>query len=310
LPISTVKRGEDTLVKAVQLLLQALIADLTSEKPVKDAGWRSIPELDPTSASSIVYSGMVLQRGRELRLNIESPRTQDWVRRKSQILRKQLEYAQFTSQAVQEDGGRVRRALQILADIQAALAENPTLWAEVLVIGWWRMLESSGMPAPTDDVLAAKFSPSDWIRIATQASGNLAMRVASSAVRAVSLQDGLDYLSRIISWREEPFQLPPIVDDDSLERVMHVLRWEEIEAQVPSSVQRSLGFAWFCHTAWSLASLVPVTPEYSVKLSDGLHNTLNQVAGFSENAIDEVVDSLAHRGISWGSDLLTLPELV
>ena len=243
------------------------------------------------------------------RLRIESSATQTWVKGKSEVLGNQLQYALFTVKTVQEDANRVKRALEILSTIESSLRTDTTDWGHIKVLGWWKMLESSGMPASVDAVLRAGFSPRDWIVTATQASAQLALEMGGRHGSKVTLKDALGTFSGFAANKAAPFEIPPEVDSLTLGRVIKVLAWSEIKESTPEHVERGLGLAWFCYTLWASLGLLPVNPQSCAELSEGLHLVLERGTGFKEDSIDEVVDALTVKGIVWAADLLSLPEL-
>jgi hypothetical protein len=134
----------------------------------------------------------------------------------------------------------IARAVQVeksLNQVRSNLERSLQLQAGIVVVGWWRMLETSGFPVVVDEVLREGFSPDKWYLEAPKTSLHLALTVAKKWY--VDVEKALE------SVREFSFFVQTNAKTDVVEKVMKVLRWENALKVFSQSESKALAFLWY-----------------------------------------------------------------
>ncbi len=305
------KRSEDASDSFVGLLAKALVIDLTNGKDLHDAGWTYIEGLDDLTKATLLDSGIAISNSRgQFRLNVESKGALNSLKQRSHLLKEQLDYALQDARSAFEDIVRAKEAIRIMLAVRVKLVGSREEWSSVILLGWWRMLEASGMPAPVDEILSKGLSPKEWVIMATSSAATLASRIAGKYGRVSKLDDAIGYLKAFGVHDTSTLEPPPPMHPSNVEKVIRVLRWEDMEAAIPESIEKAIGFSWFCYMLWELKGVLPQTTGAAALLSRDLQSTLNQLTGMEAQAFDNLVDQLNERGITWATDLISMPAVI
>lgn len=301
----------------ISILFQALFEDLGNGIKEVDAGWRSSNQLsmDKIVQRELLSSGLIERNSRdEIRLNFKDSRINKELRKMFPLQNKQLIYFLNNQEIIKSDNEKVMKAQDLLNKIAKILSKSSENWAFIIALGWWKMLESSGMPAPFSDVLNEGFSPKAWTVKATRSSPQLALSVARKWNEISDFKEVVNFIEKTEICNIENLSLPqPIVKDD-VEKIKKILRWEEIETLLTESNVKMCAFFWASFFLLQRANLFPVSDEISLKLSDVIWNTLEELVRENQsNLISDLEDTLERltgKEIIWASDILRLPGVI
>lgn len=301
----------------ISTLFQALFDDLGKGIEEVGAGWRSPNQLrmDKIAQRELLSSGLIERNSRdEIRLNFKDSRINKELRKMFPFQHKQLIYFLNNQEIIKSDNEKVMKAQDLLNKIAKILSNSPENWVFIIALGWWKMLESSGMPAPFSDVLNEGFSPKAWTIKATRSSPQLALSVARKWNEISNFKEVVNFIEKTRVCNIENLSLPPPMVKDDVEKIKKILRWEDIENILTESNVKMCAFFWSSFFLLQCADLFPVSDEISLKLSDGIWNTLEELLGKDQSNLisdlESTLEKLTGEEITWTSDILRLPEVI
>lgn len=221
----------------------------------------------------------------------------------------QLEYF-LSSKSDEIKGEKVQETLNGIIELLQQFPEN---WKYISVIGWWKMLESSGMPALIDDVLNEGFSPEDWTIKAVRSSSELALGVAQRLGKINKLGDATNFLKRFeISIDEDSF--PPLVSKEDMQKVKKILKWEDIEKELTEPIIKTLSILWFSFFVLDSTNLFPLSNESFIKLYktiwDAIERLLEKDQADLLKELENLIGIFKSNKITWASDIIRAPEVI
>jgi len=237
----------------IEKIFEGLFTDLDNEVSEKEAGWRSLDQLDinPIIARELLKSNVIEEDpNRNIRLNFRNYKIRQELKGAFPLQINQLEYLLSSK----SDEIKVEKAKGTLNGIIELLQQFPENWKCIGAIGWWKMLESSGMPALIDDILNEGFSPEDWTIKAVRSSPELALGVARRLGEINKLNDAINFLERF-EISIDDVSLPPPVSKEDMQRVKKILKWEDIEKELTEPVIKTLSILWFSFFVFDSANL-------------------------------------------------------
>ncbi|MCK4247809.1 MAG: hypothetical protein KAX04_04650 [Methanomicrobia archaeon] len=301
----------------ISMLFQALFDDLGNGIKEVSAGWRSSNQLsmDKITQRELLSSGLIeINLRDEIRLNFKDSRINKELRKMFSLQHKQLIYFLNNQEIIKSDNEKVMKAQDLLNKIAKILSKSPENWAFIIALGWWKMLESSGMPAPFSDVLNEGFSPKAWTIKATRSSPQLALSVARKWNEISDFKEVVNFIEKMKVCNIENLSLPPSIVKDDVEKIRKILRWEDIEIILTESNVKMCAFSWSSFFLLQCANLFPISDEIFLKLSDVIWNTLEELVGENQsNLISDLegtLKKLTEEEITWASDILRLPEVI
>lgn len=298
--------------RVIKGMFQVLFDDLSSEMSEVEVGWRSPNQLGikQTVQSGLLSSGIIERNSKgEVRLNFKNYRKRQELKRTFALQSDQLEY--FLK--AKTDGIKVNKAQKTLNQIIEIVQQSPSTWTYLVALGWWRMLESSGMPALIDDVLNEGFSPEDWTIKAVRSSSELALGVSQKLGEINEFNDAINFL-RQIKIPIDDFTLPSPVNQDDVQRVKKILKWVDIEKALTEPVIKTLGFSWFSFLVLDSANLFPFSNESIIKLYKVIWDAIEKLLGKSQsellNKLENMMSIFDLNQITWASDIIRIPEVM
>ncbi|MEM2129387.1 MAG: hypothetical protein QXZ70_02190 [Candidatus Bathyarchaeia archaeon] len=219
--LSTSKKKSELLKK----LMEHFIDDVEKGVHPFQAGWIKIegPEVNMLINSGLAQKG---EKGIRLLFNKEL----------------QKEFGDSWDNEVEEllyICNDIARGVQVekrLNQMRNDMERSSQLEAGIVVVGWWRMLETSGFPVLVDEVLREGFSPDKWYLDAPKTSLDLALTVAKKWYDDVE--------KALESVRKFSFFLPMNAKNEVVDKVKRVLKWEKALEAFSQSESKALAFLW------------------------------------------------------------------
>jgi hypothetical protein len=219
--ISTSKKKIELLKK----LMEHFIDDVEKGIHPFQAGWIKVegPEVNMLINSGLAQKG---EKGIRLLFNKELQKElgDSWDNEAEELV------------YVCTDIARAVQVERILNQIRSDMEHSLQLEAGIVVVGWWRMLETSGFPVFVDEVLREGFSPDKWYLEAPKTSLDLALTVAKKWYDDVE--------KALESVRKFSIFVPSIVKNEMADKVKKVLRWEKALEVLSQSNSKALAFSW------------------------------------------------------------------
>ena len=303
---------DPSTIEVIERMFEALFDDLSSAMTAEEAGWR-VPNqfgIMQTVQGGLLSSAIIERNSKgEVRLNFKNYRTRQEVKRTFTLQNDQLEY--FLN--AKTDEIKVNKAQETLNQIIEIVQQSPSSWTYIVALGWWKMLESSGMPALIDDLLNEGFSPEDWTIKAVRCSSELALGVSQKLGEIDEFNDAINFL-RQIKISMDDITLPSPVDQDDVQRVKKILKWGGIEEELTEPVIKTLGFSWFSFLVSDCANLFPLSNESIIKLYKVIWDAVEKLLGESKsellNELENTMSIYESNQITWTSDIIRIPEVV
>ena len=296
-------------IEVIQRMFQALSNDLGNGITEEKAGWRSLIDfgIEPSDQSELLRRSIVERNSRgQFRLNFRNSRIRQ-------------EFKKFNQQFEQldcflEDTEKLNEAQRILTQITGILQRTPEYWTYIIALGWWRMLELSEFPAKIDDIFNEGFSPEDWMIKAPRCAFELALNIASKYGEIDGFKEALDSLERQGVHTSQSFVPLSLIGQDEVQKVMRVLKWEEMKKELADFNVKMLGFLWTLYVVLQNENLLPSSAEFSLKLNQMMWNNAENIFGKKQqdllNNLENTLKKLNERGIIWASDIVRLPEII
>ena len=303
---------DSSTIEVIERMFEVLFDDLSSAMSEEEAGWRAPNQFGimQTVQSGLLSSAIIERNSKgEVRLNFKNYRTRQELKRTFTLQNDQLEY--FLN--AKTDEIKVNKAQETLNQIIEIVQQSPSSWTYIVAFGWWKMLESSGMPALIDDLLNEGFSPEDWTIKAVRSSSELALDVSQKLGEIDEFNDATNFL-RQIKIPIDDITLPSPVDQDDVQRVKKILKWRDIEEELTEPVIKTLGFSWFSFSVLDSANLFPLSNESIIKLYKVIWDAIEKLLGESKsellNELENTMSIYDSNQITWASDIIRIPEVV
>jgi len=149
---------------------------------------------------------------------------------------------------------------------------------------------------------------------APRSSSQLALNIARKYGEIEDFEGVINFLEKTRICNIQDVILPLPLNQDDVQKVMKVLKWGEIEAELTISNVKVLAFFWSFLFALKCNNLYPVTTEFSLKLYDTIWNSLENLLREKESDIlsnlENTIRTLTEEGIIWASDILYLPVII
>lgn len=304
------QRAESKIGSLLTILLQDLIGGAEKE----DAGWRTPSSLRMLDADLKELSDLrAIERNTEgqVRFNMNNRQMRRALGSLQQELT-QLDYFLQKMPVIKRDKERVKDAEGLLDWVCQTLQHRPETWAYIIWIGWWKMLESSGLPAPIDLVLKEGFSPKEWAIKVSLACPDLALNVASKFGKIDTIYETQEYFkeNNLVAADESP----PAVQREKIEKVKGILRWEEIIEALDAGLTKMLAFVWASLYLLENKNLIATSEEASLGLYDAIWARVKVLLNEDESALlnklKNTSNTLTERGVTWAADVLQVPEVI
>jgi len=293
----------------IEKMLQVLVEDLIKGVEQDEAGYRTSDTFN-----------MFLSEQREfLRLGIIERNSRGMVRFsfKNKSIRQKLKKFDLQLDQIDcllDDTKKFEKAKKFLYRIIEIAQKYPENWKFIIGLGWWKMLEVSEMPAKVDDILGEGFSPKDWMIKAPRSSSQLALNVARKYGRISDFKEVINFLEKMETCKGVKIALPLIVAPEDVQRVMKILKWNEIGARLNDSVIKMLAFPWAFLFILKCNDSLPLSTEFSFRLHEiiwySLEGLLKEKQSDLLSKLENVRESLIAKGIIWVSDILYFPEII
>lgn len=306
------KNLDSSTKEVIERMFQVLFDDLSSGMSKVEAGWRSPNQvvIERSVQSGLLSSGMIQRNSKgEVRLNFTNYGACQELRRTFALESDQLQYFLKTK----EEEIKLDESQKTLYGIVELVQESPKAWKYIVALGWWKMLESSGMPALIDDVLNEGFSPEDWTIKAVGSSSELALGVSQKLEEINDFNDAINFLKQIkISVND--VTLPVSVGQADVRRIKKILKWTDIEKELTEPVIKSLGFLWSSFLVLDVSNLFPTSNETTVKLYKVIWDAIETLLGKSRsellNELENMMSIFELNQITWASNIIRIPEVM
>jgi hypothetical protein len=293
----------------LEKLLSQSIRDATTGLDPLEWGWSKLPKEELFALGRGVPSKLVSRRPDGMvRISVTNFSDMKSLRERFPSLGHPLEYLLDYQTFGPRDVLRRNRAKGLLTQAVVEAKKTPVAWVDILFLGWWRMIESNGVDAPLDRVLANGFSPKEWTVASVRAATGLAHDV-SSLNGDESGPNGAARLLHDFSVRRNP-DLDSSIDPPTLDRVKNVLDWQRFLVALPERVRKAFGLAWFCYLLWELDDAIPSVPAHGTEITAALEEGVHELTGLDGSEVDSVVEDLCRQGFTWADGLLTWPEIL
>lgn len=298
----------------IRSLLGVLLQDLINGAEKEHAGWRTPSSLRILDADLKELSDLrAIQRNTkgQVRYNMDNRQMHRALQSPKGELT-QLNYFLENMPVIRRDRERVKGAEGILNQVCQVLQDHPENWAYIIWVGWWKMLESSGLPAPIDNVLKEGISPKDWGIIASLACPDLALSVAEKCGDATTIYEAQKFFkeNNLVAADESP----PAVRGEKSQKVERILRWEEVTEGLDDGLTKMLAFVWASLYFLANRDLVTRSEEASFPLYDTIWSKIKDLLNEDQPVLLEklknTVNTLAERGVTWAADVLHVPEVI
>lgn len=299
--------------EAIKRMFQALFDDLSSEKSAEEAGWRTCGEfsIGPATQNGLLISRILEKNsGDKVRLNFRDYRIHQQLRGTFEVEITQLEYLL----EIQFDRVKVKKAQAVLDQTSKIVRQSPESWTHVIALGWWKMLQTSGVPALLDDVLNEGFSPQNWAVEGVASCPKLALDVAQNWGKISQFDEAITFLEKQRIRLTEPIVLPALPSQDVVNKVEKILKWAEFKEELTEYSIKALAFFWFVFLILEHVNLLPCSSEYSVRLFDSIWGDLQKILGKNQGellrGLEAVAETLAEKGMAWAPEILCFPEVI
>lgn len=306
------QRLGDRITPAIKKLAETFVGDIEKGLGLSKSGWTNptILGLDTAYIRNMIDTGLLVEsENGSVRLNPKSKAMISKAIRREEVLQNQVKYSFENADALRLDFARMSKATHLLSGVSESLKRDENHWREIVLVGWWRMLVSSGMPAPLEAVIRAGFSPRDWTVKATWASFQLALTVADTSRGPPTFEESAKYMSALLESTDLVIEEPILAEPSELVRIREAMSWDEILNSLPSETKKALGLAWFCYFLWEIADCVPFSEANSNALSNMLLANVCELVNASVTKIALSLDSLSDGGLAWTREIINLPEV-
>lgn len=299
--------------EAIEKMFEALIGDITSEKNEEQIGWRTCDEigLNPAIRDVLLASRLLIENSEgKVRINFKDYRIRQQLKDTFEVRVAQLEYLS----EVQRDKDRIDKANEILGHIFELVRQSPESWTNIIALGGWKMLQTSGLPAILDDVLEKGFSPENWVVDAVASCPKLALDLAQKWGEIEQFDDAIVFLDTEKIKLEEPISITPLPNNDVINKVETILRWTETKQEMTEQSIKVLTFFWFIFLVLEHMNLLPCSSEYSVKLFDNVWTHTEELLGKNQvelvSELENMKQILDEKGIAWVPEVMCFPEVI
>lgn len=294
--------------------LRVLLQDLVDGAEKEDAGWRmpgTLGMLDADLSELLQLHAIERNMKGQVRFNMDNREMRRNLWSLQQELT-QLDYFLEKLPVIKRDRERLEEAEGLLDQVCKTLEHHHQTWAYITWVGWWKMLESSGLPAPIDLVLKEGFSPKDWAMNVSLACPDLALSVAEKFgdIRAVYEAQTYFKENNLVDTNESS----PVAQGQKTDKIKGILRWEEVTEALDYGLIKMLAFVWASLYFLENRDLLTTSEEASLELYDTIWAKVKDLLNEDQSALldklQNTVSTLAERRVTWAADVLQVPEVI
>lgn len=301
---------DHSTIEIIERIFEVLFDDLNSGMSEVEAGWRYPYQLGimQTVQSGLLSSEIIERNSKgEVRLNFRNSRIRGELKKLFDLQFEQLD-------CFLKDTEKFKKAQKILTQVTELLQRTPECWKYVIALGWWQMLKVSEMPGRLDEILKEGISPEDWMIKAPRCSSPLALNMAKEYGEINDFKEAVDFLESMKICNLQKLTLPLSINREEIQKVMRVLRWEEIEAELAGLDIKMLGLLWTAFFVLDCNNLLPSSTEFSFKLNEIIWNNIENLLRKKQpdlfNRLENTLKKLREKEIIWAPDILHLPEVI
>lgn len=175
---------------------------------------------------------------------------------------------------------------KLVTEAKSGLLNDSQLQAVIVVLGWWRMLETSEFPVAVDEVLKGGLSPDKWYVEAPRTSQNLALSVANKwwRIDLEKVRESLNMLS---------IPMPGLPKVEVIDEVRRILRWNEVLEAISEEESKDLAFLWFADYLSMCKGVC--YPEAMTFVQSAIWETLEKSRGKKRLEIIEQVERMLEK---------------
>lgn len=305
-------------------MLQALIEDLKNGVNQSQAGYRDSDAFDlkSTEERELIRSKIVQKNFRGMiRISFNNQIILKRLKRSFDLQEKQLQYFLKTADLIKSDMKSLDTVSRILGRACEVLRSSPQKWAIVIALGWWKMLESSGMPGLADEILKEGFSPKDWTLKAISSTVEFATEVAKEFGEIDYAEQTSDFLKEIGLRNISKVSLSSGTDPETIRKIKKIIRWTQSMEQLTPETIKMLGFFWFSIFILESANLFPTSEEVSPRFIDTIWRNIEGLLGKGRSAlfneleettdtINTMIEQSVGKKVTWAENIFHLPELI
>lgn len=291
-------------------LLARYIEDRSKGKAPADAGWHAISKSEESFLRMPGLKDVLeLSGSNKARLRLERTTTARELGRSFPALQGQISYAIDEAHKVVDEERKAERALRTLGSLVTHLRRSPGDWPMVVYLGWKRMLESGQLGIPVDTVLAAGFSPRDWLLRSSQTSEVVAARIAHG-IGPPRVSSELAGLLKSASVDKDQFSGSRSAEPADVVRLLDALSFSRLDELVSAPGRKLLGLLWCAYLMWESSDQLPGSEEIRARLSEDVFNAALGAVGGKPSMVDDLLTKLEEHGLVWATTIISPPELV
>lgn len=317
------KNMSEELDRGIQTLLKIIIDDLKDLKTPNSAGWRKISDLKEL--------GILEEDLPELsKLGILEQNLTDEIRiryRDNKVRKKlpsfaaqfqQIDYFIENREMIKQDVERVQKAKELIEQIIFNAQNAEEFLSHAIIIGIWRMLNASDMPAVVDEIISKGFSPKDWGIVSFRSVPYLSLELVKKAIKSEEdedierLKNAFTYMKKIGFINEIP-NLKEL-DAESISKVKEVLKWQEICEILSDENIKFLGLSWFIVFTLEKNDAIPSYIDFSTKVVNLVRDCIEKIMeseySVLVNTLTNSINLIEEQNIQWASDIIFLPEVL
>ena len=307
----------------IQVLLQIIINDLKDLKDPNTAGWRNMSDLEKLGISQKDLSELsklgILEQNLTYEVRIRY--MDNNVRKKLSsfdIQFRQIDYFIENRKMLKQDSERAQKAKNLIEQIIYNVRNTEEFLSHAIVIGIWRMLNASDMPAVVDEIISKGFSPKDWGIVSFRSVSYLSLELAKKATKSEEdediegLKNAFNYMKKMGFISEIPYLKK--LDPESISKVKEVLKWQKIREILKDENIKFLGLSWFIVFILENNDSLPSYIDFSTKvvnlIRDGIEKIMESEYSVLVNSLKNSINLIEEQNIQWASDIISSPEVL
>ena len=224
----------------------------------------------------------------------------------------QMKYFVYNQETILSDYRRLQVAESTIASFVQRMKNEPSLFPHVVMVGWWKMLSMSEMPASIEDFLEEGFSPKEWAMSSVRAIPRLSFSISKRFGNAGSFDGSISLLHKANLLKKVRYLSE--IDRNTLAKVEAVLAWNIIEQRTPIELIRFLGATWFLILLLGDNDLIPLEQSVAINLMSLVVKSAGSLADKPshecEDLFERFLSEMDASGADGVSNLLFLPGVI
>jgi len=299
---------------AISYLLSLVTYDLSNFIGIEKAGLRPIESIriEENLLNQLFRLKLLIKEGNLMRIDYNN-KAYDAIFRDFPLEMKILNYYLTNQRTLLQEKNKNEAIKKKIREILEDIDKNrPELLDAMIVIGLWKMISTSSLPAPIELVLREGFSPKRWSVVSNHAIPKLTLELINTHIKMsdISLSfkvfNKRGYISRVPYFE--------VVDINDYEKIKNILKWDEIMSMLSNNILFYLGVIWFIiyyletnnylneheEKPQESNALVKSLTEYIIK------NDWDKI----EEDLDKLHTEFLTAGLNWAVEIIKIPEFI